>query len=82
MSPFAPSEPGSGTHEVANKLSLAALQIPVQTARRLSLIGIAAGLLLGLLALAALLQRLRGDEPARVQVRSAKRLITSKCCGV
>ena len=41
----------------------------MRTARRLSLIGLAASLLLGALALAALLQRYRGDEHERIAAR-------------
>jgi len=69
VSPFAPREAGTGTHVVANELSLGALEVPVETARWLSLIGLAAGLLLGLLALGALRRRYHGTESERIAAR-------------
>ncbi len=69
IGPFAPREAGAGTHVAAGRLELAAFSLPVRTARRLSLIGLAASLLLGALALAALLQRYRGDENERIAAR-------------
>ena len=69
VGPFAPREAGGGTHVAAGRLELGALSLPVRTARRLSLIGLVASLLLGALALAALLQRYRGDEHERIAAR-------------
>jgi signal peptidase I len=69
VGPFAPREAGAGTHVTAGRLELGAVSLPVRTARRLSLIGLVASLLLGALALAALLQRYRGDEHERISAR-------------
>lgn len=69
VGPFAPREAGSGTHVAAGRLEVGALSLPVGTARRLSLVGLVASLLLGALALAALLQRYRGDEHERIAAR-------------
>lgn len=69
VGPFAPREGVGGTHVAAGRLELGALSLPVGTARRLSLIGFVASLLLGALALAALLQRYRGEEHERIAAR-------------
>jgi len=69
VGPFAPREAGSGTLAAAGRLEAGALSLPVGTARRLSLIGLVASLLLGALAFAALLQRYRGDEHERIAAR-------------
>lgn len=69
VGPFAPREAGSGTHVAAGRLEVGSLSLPVGTARRLSLIGLVTSLLLGALALAALLQRYRGDEHERIAAR-------------
>lgn len=70
VGPFAPREPGTGTRVVPAKVSVGALSLSVPTARRVSLLGIAALLLLGGVALAA---RRRGpdggDEHERIQAR-------------
>ena len=62
VGPFAPREPGSGTRDVAAELSFGALSLSVSTARRVSLLGIAALLLLGGLALAARRRAAETDE--------------------
>ena len=64
-----------GTHVAAGRLELGALSLPVRTARRLSLIGLVAALLLGALALAALLQRYRGEEHERIAARYGQLLV-------
>lgn len=69
VGPFARREPGTGTRATANRVELGALSLPVTTARRLSLIGLVASALLGLLGLALLLQRFRGEEQARIAAR-------------
>jgi signal peptidase I len=69
VGPFAPRETASGTHVAAGQLELGPLSLPVRTARPLSLIGLVASLLLGALALAALLQRHRGEEHERIAAR-------------
>ena len=69
VGPFAPREAGGGTRVAAGQLELGALSLPVRTARRLSLIGFVTSLLLGALALAALLQRYRGEEHERITAR-------------
>ena len=75
VGPFAPREAGGGTHVAAGRLELGALSLPVRTARRLSLIGLVASLLLGGLALAALLQRYRGEEHERIAARYGQLLL-------
>jgi len=75
VGPFAPREAGGGTHVTAGRLELGALSLPVRTARRLSLIGFVAALLLGALALAALLQRYRGEEDERIAARYGQLLV-------
>ena len=75
VGPFAPREAGAGTHVAAGRLELGALSLPVRTSRRLSLIGLAASLLLGALALAALLQRYRGEEHERIAARYGQLLL-------
>jgi len=69
VGPFAPREPGSGTRAVAADISLGALSLSVSTARRVSLLGIAALLLLGGLALAAGRRRPAGSEDERIETR-------------
>ncbi len=69
VGPFARREPGPGTQATANRVELGALSLPVATARRLSLIGLIASTLLGLLGLALLSQRFRGEEQARIAAR-------------
>ena len=69
VGPFAPRETASGTHVAAGQLELGPLSLSVRTARPLSLIGLVASLLLGALALAALLQRHRGEEHERIAAR-------------
>jgi len=69
VGPFAPREPGTGTRVVPAEVSLGALSLSVGTARRVSLLGIAALLLLGGLALAAGRRREDGNEHDRIQAR-------------
>ncbi|MGH3071118.1 MAG: signal peptidase I [Gaiellaceae bacterium] len=69
VGPFAPREPGSGTRPAPAKLSLGALSLSVATARRVSLIGIAALLLLGGLALISRRRRGDADETERIDAR-------------
>ena len=69
VGPFAPREPGSGTRVVAADVSLGALTLSVPTARRVSLLGIAALLLLGGLALAAGRRRQDADEHEQILAR-------------
>jgi signal peptidase len=76
VGPFAPREAGSGTHVTAGRMELGAFSLPVRTARRLSLIGFIASLLLGALALAALLQRYRGEEHERISARYGHLLLS------
>jgi signal peptidase len=75
VGPFAPREVGGGTHVADGRLELGALSLPVRTARRLSLIGFFAALLLGVLALAAVLQRYRGEEHERIAARYGQLLV-------
>lgn len=68
VGPLAPREPGSGTRVAPADVSLGALSLSVANARRASLLGIAALLLLGGLALAA---RSRGrDEDEHDWIRA------------
>jgi signal peptidase I len=69
LSPYAPREPGAGIQATANTLELGAISLPVSTARRLAVIGLVASVLLGLLVLALLLQRFRGEEHSRIAAR-------------
>jgi signal peptidase I len=69
VGPFAPREPGSGTRVVPAEVSLGALALSVATARRVSLLGIAAMLLVGGLALALGRRRQGGDEHERILAR-------------
>jgi len=69
VGPFAPREPGTGARVVPAEVSLGALSLSVGTARRVSLLGIAALLLLGGLALAAGRRREDGNEHERIQAR-------------
>ena len=75
LGPFAPREPVPGTAVVPGRLEAGALSVSVQAARRLSLIGLVASLLLGGLALAALLQRHRGPEDGRIAARHSHLLV-------
>jgi signal peptidase I len=75
VGPFAPREPGSGTRVVPAEVSLGALSLSVATARRVSLLGIAALLLLGGLALAAGRRRQGGDEHERILARYGQLLL-------
>ncbi|HXH87065.1 MAG TPA: signal peptidase I [Gaiellaceae bacterium] len=76
VSPFAPREVGTGTQDVASTISLAALDLPVKTGRALSLIGLVASLLVGLLAFGTLRKREDGDEPARIEGRYSHLLLS------
>lgn len=69
LGPFAPREPGAGTRPAAAELSLGALSVSVATARRVSLLGIAALLLLCGLALAAGRRLRDDDEHERIRAR-------------
>ena len=69
VGPFAPREPGSGSRVVPAEVSLGGLSLSVATARRVSLLGIAALLLLGGLALAAGRRRPGGDEEEQILAR-------------
>jgi signal peptidase I len=69
VGPFAPREPGSGTRVAPAEISLGALSLSVANTRRISLLGIAALLLLGGLALAAGRRRPGGDEYERILAR-------------
>ena len=75
VSPFAPRQPGSGTEIVRSELSVGAFALPVQTARLLSLVGLAASVLLGLLAVGSARQREQGDEPSRIAARHGHLLL-------
>lgn len=69
VGPFAPREPGSGTLIAPAEVSLGALSLSVGTARRMSLLGIAALLLLAGLVLVARRRRQDGDEHGRIRSR-------------
>jgi signal peptidase I len=69
VGPFAPREPGAGTAVAPAELSLGSLSLSVATARRVALLGIAALLLLGGLALAAGRRRPGVDEHERIRSR-------------
>ena len=69
VGPFAPREPGAGTRIAPAELSLGPLSLSVANARRVSLLGLAALLLLGGLALAARRGRPGGDENERIAAR-------------
>ncbi len=75
VGPFAPREPGSGTRVVPAEVSLGALSLSVATARRVSLLGIAALLLLGGLALASGRRRQGGDEHELILARYGQLLL-------
>ena len=75
VGPFAPREPGTGTRAVPAEVSLGALSLSVATARRVSLLGIAALLLLGGVALAAGRRRPEGDEHELILARYAHLLL-------
>ena len=68
VGPFAPREPASGTRVAPARLSLGSLSLPVATARRVALLGIAALLLLGGLVL-RLRRRGGEDEVDRIESR-------------
>jgi len=76
VSPFAPREAGTGTQDVASTISLGTLDLPVNTGRALSLIGLVASLLVGLLAFGTLRKRQDGDEPARIAGRYSHLLLS------
>ena len=69
VGPFAPREPVAGTRAAPAELSLGALSVSVATARRASLAGVAALLLLGGLALVAGRRRPDGGEHERIRSR-------------
>ena len=69
VGPFAPREPGTGTRIVPAEVSLGALSLSVANARRVSLLGIAALLLLGGVVLAAGRRRPDGNEHERILAR-------------
>ena len=69
IGPLAPREPGSGTRTTQAEVSLGPLSLPVATARRVSLLGIALLLLLGGLALGLQRRRADGDEDEWIQAR-------------
>jgi signal peptidase I len=69
VGPFAPREPGTGTRVVPAEVSFGALSLSVAAARRVSLLGIAALLLLGGVALAAGRRRSDGDEQELILAR-------------
>ncbi len=75
VGPFAPREPGSETRVVPAEVSLGALSLSVATARRVVLLGIAALLLLGGLALASGRRRQGGDEHERILARYGQLLL-------
>ena len=75
VGPFAPREPGSGTRVVPAEVSLGALSLSVATARRVSLLGLAALLLVGGLALASGRRRQGGDEHERILARYGQLLL-------
>jgi signal peptidase I len=75
VGPLAPREAGSGTQVIPAKISFGALSLSVSTARRVSLLGIAALLLLGGLALVARRRRGDGDEHDRIHARYGHLLV-------
>jgi hypothetical protein len=75
VSPFAPREPVVGTRVVARNVSLGPLTLPVATARRLSLVGLLAVVLLGLLTIGPLLRRRRDGERERIEGRYGRLLL-------
>jgi signal peptidase I len=75
VSPFAPREPVAGTQVVARRVSLGALGLPVATARRLSLLGLLAVVLIGLLTAGPLLRRRGGGEGQRIEGRYGRLLL-------
>ena len=76
VGPFAPREPGSGTRAVRAELALGPFSLSVANARRLSLLGIAALLLLGGVALTAGRRRPGGDEQNRIRARYGHLLLS------
>ena len=80
LGPFAPREPGTATRPAAAELSLGALSVTVATARRVSLLGIAALLLLCGLALAAGRRLRDDDEHERIQSRYGHLLLPVASC--
>jgi len=75
VGPFAPREPGSGTRVVPAEVALGPLSLSVAAARRVSLLGIAALLLLGGLALVSGRRRQGGDEHERILARYGQLLL-------
>ena len=75
LSPFAPREAVAGTRLVARSVSLGALGLPVATARPLSLIGLLAAALLGLLTVGPLLRRRRDGERQQIEGRYGRLLL-------
>jgi len=69
VGPLSPRQVGSGTGVVPATISLGSLSLSVSTARRVSLLGIAALLLLGGLALVARRRREDGGEHEPIQSR-------------
>ena len=69
VGPFAPRQTGSGTQAVPAAISLGPLSISVANARWVSLLGLAAVLILGGLALAAGRRRADDDEHDRIRAR-------------
>ena len=75
VGPFAPREPGTGTRSAPAEVALGPLSLSVATARRVSLLGIAALLLLGGLLLASGRRRPAGDEHERIRARHGRLLL-------
>ena len=75
VGPFAPREPGTGTRSAPAEVALGPLSLSVATARRVSLLGIAALLLLGGLLLASGRRRPAGDEHERIRARYGRLLL-------
>jgi signal peptidase I len=69
VGPLAPREPGRGTRTTGAEVALGALSLPVATARRASLLGLALLLLSGGLALALRRRRRDGDEHEWIDAR-------------
>ena len=69
VGPFAPRQPGAGTRVAPAEVSLGPLSLSVANARRVALLGIAALLLLGGLALVAGRRRPAGNEDDRIKAR-------------
>jgi hypothetical protein len=69
IGPLAPREPGSGTRSTDAEVALGPLSLPVATARRVSLLGMALLLLLGGVALGLRRRRPEGDEHDWIEAR-------------